>query len=117
MSGIFCPAQQADGRKCTSLGVPGGGYCGSESPRCPCGHPASREVVMVLLALMQASAVVLDVKANCAAMEEAACKASDAGAQLLLTPELFPVGYAPRRLRSTFDPGTLPALRETLAGI
>jgi predicted amidohydrolase len=72
---------------------------------------------MMLLALMQASAVVLDVKANCAAVEEAACKASDAGAQLLLTPELFPVGYAPRRLRSTFDPGTLPALRETLAGI
>jgi predicted amidohydrolase len=57
------------------------------------------------------------VQANCAAVEEAAREASAAGAQLLLTPELFPVGYAPRRLRAAFDPGTLPALRETLAGI
>ncbi len=72
---------------------------------------------MVLLALMQANAAVLDVKANCAAVEAAAREASAAGAQLLLTPELFPVGYAPRRLRSAFDPGTLPALREALAGI
>ncbi len=72
---------------------------------------------MVLLALMQAKAAVLDVQANCAAVEEAAREASAAGAQLLLTPELFPVGYAPRRLRSSFDPGTLPALREALAGI
>ncbi|MFF2030301.1 nitrilase-related carbon-nitrogen hydrolase [Arthrobacter sp. NPDC058192] len=72
---------------------------------------------MVLLALMQANARVLDVEANCAAVEEGARQAGDAGAQLLLTPELFPVGYAPRRLRSTFDPGTLPALRQTLASI
>ena len=72
---------------------------------------------MVLLALMQANAAVLDVKANCAAVEEAAGGAAAAGAQLLLTPELFPVGYAPLRLRSDFDPGMLPALREALAGI
>ena len=72
---------------------------------------------MVLLALMQANAAVLDVKANCAAVGEAAREASAAGAQLLLTPELFPVGYAPLRLRSAFDPTTLPALREVLAGI
>jgi len=72
---------------------------------------------MVLLALMQANAVVMDVEANCATVEEAAREASEAGAQLLLTPELFPVGYAPRRLRSTFDPSTLPALRQALAGI
>ncbi|MET3810725.1 nitrilase-related carbon-nitrogen hydrolase [Arthrobacter sp. UYEF3] len=71
---------------------------------------------MVLLALMQAKSVVLDVAANCAAVEEAARAASEAGAQLLLTPELFPVGYAPRRLRAAFDPTTLPAIRGVLAG-
>ncbi len=59
---------------------------------------------MVLLALMQANAAVLDVKTNCAAVEEAAREASAAGAQLLLTPELFPVGYAPLRLRADLDP-------------
>jgi predicted amidohydrolase len=72
---------------------------------------------MVLLALMQANAAVLDIEANCAAVEDAARKASATGAQLLVTPELFPVGYAPRRLRAAFDPGRLPALREALAGI
>lgn len=72
---------------------------------------------MVLLALMQANAVVLDEEANCAAVEEAAREAAAQGAQLLLTPELFPVGYAPRRLRSDLNPGTLPAIRQTLAGI
>ncbi|MET4590761.1 nitrilase-related carbon-nitrogen hydrolase [Arthrobacter sp. 754] len=72
---------------------------------------------MVLLAVMQANSAVLDVKANCAAVGEAAREASAAGAQLLLTPELFPVGYAPLRLRAALDPTTLPALREVLAGI
>ncbi len=72
---------------------------------------------MVLLALMQAKAVVLDTQANCAAVDEAARSAAASGAQLLLTPELFPVGYAPRRLRADLDPGSLPAIRQALAGI
>ncbi|WP_456509071.1 nitrilase-related carbon-nitrogen hydrolase [Arthrobacter sp. TE12232] len=72
---------------------------------------------MVLLALMQANSAVLDITANCAAVDDAARTAAAAGAQLLLTPELFPVGYAPGRLRTDFDPATLPALREALAGI
>lgn len=72
---------------------------------------------MVLLALMQANSAVLDVAANVAAVEEAARAASAEGAQLLLTPELFPVGYAPIRLRAAFDPATLPALRAALAGV
>lgn len=72
---------------------------------------------MVLLALMQANAAVLDVDANCAAIDEAAGKAAAAGAQLLLTPELFPVGYAPRRLRAELDPAVLPEIRRALAGI
>lgn len=72
---------------------------------------------MVLLALMQANSAVLDVQSNCDAVDDAARTAAASGAQLLLTPELFPVGYAPRRLRAGLDPGMLPALRQTLAGI
>ncbi|MDD1478421.1 nitrilase-related carbon-nitrogen hydrolase [Arthrobacter sp. H16F315] len=72
---------------------------------------------MVLLALMQANAAVLDVEANCAAVDAAAGEAAAAGAGLLLTPELFPVGYAPLRLRAEFDPAALPAIRHALAGI
>ncbi len=72
---------------------------------------------MVLLALMQANAVVLDVQANCDAVDEAARNAAASGAQLLLTPELFPVGYAPRRLRAGLDPDSLPGIRQALAGI
>ncbi|WCI09569.1 nitrilase [Arthrobacter sp. OVS8] len=72
---------------------------------------------MVLLALMQANAAVLDVDANCAAVDAAAGKAAAAGAQLLLTPELFPVGYAPLRLRAEFDPAALPSLRQALAEV
>jgi hypothetical protein len=58
------------------------------------------EVVMVLLALMQANSLVLDVDANCAALEAAAGSAASAGSSVLVTPELFPVGYAPLRPRS-----------------
>lgn len=72
---------------------------------------------MVLLALMQANSAVLDVQANCDAVDDAARKAAAAGARVLLTPELFPVGYAPRRLRAELDPGILPPLRQALAGI
>jgi len=72
---------------------------------------------MVLLALMQANSAVLDTAANLAAVEEAARAAAAAGAKLLVTPELFPVGYAPRRLREAFEPATLPALRAALADI
>ncbi|TLM73287.1 carbon-nitrogen hydrolase family protein [Pseudarthrobacter sp. NamB4] len=71
----------------------------------------------VLLALLQANSTVLDVDANCQAIEAAARSAASRGAAVLLTPELFPVGYAPRRVRSEFDPTRLPALQDRLAGI
>ncbi len=71
----------------------------------------------MLLALMQANAQVLDVDANCAAVDTAARTAAAAGAAVLLTPELFPVGYAPLRLRAELDPARLPAIREALRGI
>jgi predicted amidohydrolase len=74
-------------------------------------------VVTVLLALMQANSAVLEVEANCAAVEAAARSAAAAGSSVLLTPELFPVGYAPLRLRAGLDPAVLPAIRKRLAGI
>jgi len=69
----------------------------------------------VLLALLQANAVVMDVDANCAAIEAAAQAAAAAGAAVLVTPELFPVGYAPRRVRAELDPARLPELHGRLA--
>lgn len=71
---------------------------------------------MVLLALMQANSAVLDVDGNCNAVDQAAREAAAAGARVLLTPELFPVGYAPLRVRTELDPSGLPAIRRTLAG-
>ncbi|MDQ0665288.1 putative amidohydrolase [Arthrobacter ulcerisalmonis] len=71
----------------------------------------------MLLSVLQANAVVLDVEANLRTIDDAARRASHAGAHLLLTPELFPVGYAPLRLRGELDPSSLPAIREGLAEI
>ncbi|WP_354154214.1 nitrilase-related carbon-nitrogen hydrolase [Arthrobacter sp. UYEF6] len=71
----------------------------------------------MLLALMQANARVLDVDANCAALDAAAQAAAAEGAAVLVTPELFAVGYAPLRLRAELDPSGIPAIRETLSGI
>jgi 5-aminopentanamidase len=74
-------------------------------------------VITVLLALMQANSTVMDIGQNCSAIDEAAREAAAAGAGVLLTPELFPVGYAPLRVRTELDPDTLPGIREHLAGI
>ena len=71
----------------------------------------------MLLALLQAQAHVLDGAANLATIEDAAARAASAGADVLLTPELFAVGYAPRRLRSELDPASLPGLHENVARI
>lgn len=71
----------------------------------------------MLLSVLQANAVVMDVEANLRTLEEAAHRAAQEGADLLLTPELFPVGYAPLRLREELDPAALPAIRARLGGI
>lgn len=71
----------------------------------------------MLLSVLQANAVVLDVEANLRTIDDAANRAAHAGADLLLTPELFPVGYAPLRVRRELDPASLPAIRERLADI
>jgi len=71
----------------------------------------------MLLSVLQANAAVLDVEANLRTVDRAARQAAQAGADLLLTPELFPVGYAPLRLRAELDPAELPGIRGQLAGI
>ena len=71
----------------------------------------------MLLALMQANAAVLDVEENLATLEAAAAAAAESGAAMLLTPELFLVGYAPARLRAHLDPTSLPAVHQRVAAI
>ncbi|WP_307429343.1 nitrilase-related carbon-nitrogen hydrolase [Pseudarthrobacter defluvii] len=71
----------------------------------------------MLLSVLQANAAVLDVEANLLTVDRAARRAAQAGADLLLTPELFPVGYAPLRLRGELDPANLPVIRGQLADI
>lgn len=71
----------------------------------------------MLLTVLQANAAVLDVEANLRTIDAAAQRAAQAGAGILLTPELFPVGYAPLRLHAEFDPVALPRIREQLADI
>ncbi|OUM43490.1 carbon-nitrogen hydrolase family protein [Arthrobacter sedimenti] len=71
----------------------------------------------MLLSVLQANADVLNVEANLRTIDEAAGQASQAGADILLTPELFPVGYAPQRLAAELDPAALPGVRQRLAGI
>lgn len=71
----------------------------------------------MLLALLQENSAVLDFDANCAVIDAAAREASAAGATVLVTPELFPVGYAPRAVRSRLDPALLPVLQGKLADI
>jgi len=69
------------------------------------------------LAIMQGESAVLDPTANLAVIREAARQAADGGADLLITPELFPVGYAPRVVRAGLDPALLPGLAQELAEI
>ncbi len=78
---------------------------------------AKTKVVKMLLSVLQANASVMDVEANLRTIDDAAHRAAQAGAGLLLTPELFPVGYAPLRLHAELDPATLPGIRERLADI
>lgn len=72
---------------------------------------------MMLLSVLQANAVVMDIEANLKTVDAAAKRAAAAGASLLLTPELFTVGYAPLRLHAELDSASLPSIRERLADI
>ncbi|MCZ2403035.1 carbon-nitrogen hydrolase family protein [Paenarthrobacter sp. Z7-10] len=69
------------------------------------------------LAVLQAEARTLDVEANLRTIDQAAERAAAGGAAVLLTPELFAVGYAPKRVRAELDPARLPDIAARLAAI
>lgn len=72
---------------------------------------------MTRIALLQAQAEPLNIEANLDAVERAAWQAADAGAQLLLTPELFVTGYAPARIRAELPAQTVHHAEQQLARI
>ena len=74
-------------------------------------------MVHMLLSVMQASATALDAESNVETIDAAAAKAAAEGADLLLTPELFPMGYEPLRIRRELDPAVLPSIHASLAAI
>lgn len=69
------------------------------------------------LAVLQANAKVMDPEANLRTLDAAAARAADAGAAVLVTPELFLTGYAPGRIRDGVDANRLAALRSAAAEI
>ncbi len=71
----------------------------------------------VRLALFQGRAQPLDLAANLAILDEAAREARAAGADLLLTPELFATGYAPELIRDSVSSASVASLDRDLAGI
>lgn len=68
---------------------------------------------MVRIAVLQAGAELNDPAANLALIRRFTAQAADAGAHLILTPELFATGYAPARVRQSDG----AAIRTELAGI
>ena len=88
--------------------------------RVPVPSPATGPVLpgsTVRLALFQGRAEPLDLAANLAVLDEAAREARAAGADLLLTPELFATGYAPELIRDSVSAGAAADLDRDLAGI
>lgn len=69
------------------------------------------------IALMQDTAQPLDVAGNLAMIEAAAGRAREQGAELLLTPELFPVGYAPAQIRAELSAEQVAQTRAETAAI
>ncbi|WP_336660652.1 nitrilase-related carbon-nitrogen hydrolase [Leucobacter sp. USHLN153] len=69
------------------------------------------------IALLQTSAEPLNPEANLAAIRDAAERARAAGAELLLTPELFVSGYAPVELADWLTPERIADFPEALSAI
>lgn len=71
----------------------------------------------VKLAVLQARAEPLAIADNLQIVDSAARDARAAGADLLLTPELFVTGYAPRLIRESVSPGAVAEIHAALAQI
>jgi predicted amidohydrolase len=69
------------------------------------------------IAAMQAAGTVLGVDENLALIERAAAEAARAGADVLLTPELFACGYAPAALAPHLTAGLVRRIDDGAAGI
>lgn len=69
------------------------------------------------IALLQGEAAPLDIDANLRATAAAATEARAAGAELLLTPELWVSGYAPEELAAWLTPERVSRIRPELAQI
>lgn len=67
------------------------------------------------LAVLQEHAVVNDVEANLATVVDGMRAAADRGADVLVTPELFLTGYAPRAVRAAADPQAIADALEQVA--
>ncbi|MEB4613822.1 nitrilase-related carbon-nitrogen hydrolase [Leucobacter sp. M11] len=67
------------------------------------------------IALLQSQNIPLDVESNLGALRAAAAEAVSAGAELLLTPELFVTGYAPRALAEWLTTERVAQLPERVA--
>ena len=81
----------------------GDGGCSQLDPRPPSQHGFGLGGILPALAVMQDKAVVGDVDANLAIIDRRAGEAAARRADVLVTPELFVTGYAPKRLH-TVDP-------------
>lgn len=66
------------------------------------------------IALLQEAAVPLDIERNLATIRDAAARARAAECELLLTPELFVTGYAPRELAEWLTTDRVAAIPESL---
>ncbi|GAA3063881.1 MULTISPECIES: nitrilase-related carbon-nitrogen hydrolase [Actinomycetes] len=69
------------------------------------------------IALLQDTAVPLDIDHNLGLISDAAQRARAAGAELLVTPELFATGYAPALIRASVTPEAVLDARERLTTI
>ncbi|OMH25166.1 nitrilase [Tersicoccus phoenicis] len=69
------------------------------------------------IALLQSVAKILDIDANLDTLEEAARRAKENGADLLLTPELFTCGYSPDLVRANVTAADLEEIDNGAASI